>query len=299
VQHFLGFMGMPREVYTYPDLPGWGAVNLLSTVGAFILGFSILLLGANILWSLRRGAVAPDNPWDAWTLEWATTSPPPVENFERVPPIRGRRPLWDLAHPDQADSKNATARPAGESVPEKNKALMIVFIVSEGFFFLMLVIAYLYYGRAGGSGPTAAGSLNVGRTALFTICLFASSITIWRAELGFKRKDRAAMNRWLVATIVLGAIFVIGQATEYWGMFERGVTVNTNLFASSFFTLTGFHGLHVCVGLIALLIVLGLTRRGEARDFQLPALATVGLYWHFVDGVWVVVFSVVYLRLLL
>jgi heme/copper-type cytochrome/quinol oxidase subunit 3 len=71
------------------------------------------------------------------------------------------------------------------------------------------------------------------------------------------------------------------------------------LFASSFFTLTGFHGLHVCIGLIALLIVLGLTRRGEARDFQSPALATVGLYWHFVDGVWVVVFSVIYLRLLL
>jgi cytochrome c oxidase subunit 1/cytochrome c oxidase subunit I+III len=299
VQHLLGFMGMPRQVYTYPDLPGWGAVNLLSTIGAFILGFSMLLLGANILWSLLRGQPATDNPWDAWTLEWATTSPPPAHNFQSVPPIRGRRPLWDLAHPSQTDAKNATATPPGESAPEKNKALMIVFIVSEGFFFLMLVIAYLYFGRTPGAGPTAASSLNVGRTALFTICLFASSFTVWRAERGFKRKDRAAMNGWLAVTVLLGAVFLTGQATEYWGMFERGVTVNTNLFASSFFTLTGFHGLHVCIGLIALLIVLGLTRRGEARDFQSPALATVGLYWHFVDGVWVVVFSVIYLRLLL
>jgi heme/copper-type cytochrome/quinol oxidase subunit 1 len=103
VQHLLGMMGMPRRVYTYPDLPGWGILNLLSTIGGFIFGVAALVFLVNIVYSLRRGAVAGDNPWNAWTLEWATTSPPPEENFERVPPVRSRRPLWDLAHPEDPD----------------------------------------------------------------------------------------------------------------------------------------------------------------------------------------------------
>jgi len=104
-QHFLGLIGMPRRVYTYPDLPWWGVLNMISTVGAFIMGVAVLVFGWNILISLRRGEIAGDNPWNAWTLEWATTSPPPTENFDRLPPIHSRRPLWDLAHPEEADWK--------------------------------------------------------------------------------------------------------------------------------------------------------------------------------------------------
>ncbi len=103
IQHVLGMLGMPRRVFTYPALPGWEAMNMISTIGAFMLAFGVLILMANIVISLRSGKIAGDNPWDAWTLEWATTSPPPPENFTRVPPIRGRRPLWDLAHPDRTD----------------------------------------------------------------------------------------------------------------------------------------------------------------------------------------------------
>jgi cytochrome c oxidase subunit I len=103
VQHILGLVGMARRVFTYPDLPGWGAMNMISTIGAFVLGVSVLVFVWNILVSLRSGQSAGDNPWEAWTLEWATTSPPPVHNFDRVPPVRGRRPLWDLAHPDEPD----------------------------------------------------------------------------------------------------------------------------------------------------------------------------------------------------
>lgn len=99
VQHILGIMGMPRRVYTYPDLPGWGTMNLISTAGAFVLALAVLVFIGNVMVSLRRGETASDNPWDAWTLEWATTSPPPVYNFERVPPVRSRRPLYDLTHP--------------------------------------------------------------------------------------------------------------------------------------------------------------------------------------------------------
>jgi cytochrome c oxidase subunit 1/cytochrome c oxidase subunit I+III len=109
IQHILGLAGMPRRVFTYPDLPGWAAMNLISSIGAFILGISVLVFVWNIFVSLGSGEVAGDNPWDAWTLEWATTSPPPPENFTRVPPVRGRRPLWDLAHPDRADEMVAKA----------------------------------------------------------------------------------------------------------------------------------------------------------------------------------------------
>jgi cytochrome c oxidase subunit I len=104
IQHVLGMLGMPRRVFTYPPLPGWEAMNIISTIGAFLLAFAVLIFMINVAISLRSGKIAGDNPWDAWTLEWATTSPPPAENFTRgVPPIRGRRPLWDLAHPDRTD----------------------------------------------------------------------------------------------------------------------------------------------------------------------------------------------------
>lgn len=105
-QHFLGIIGMPRRVFTYPNLPGWGTMNMISTIGAFIMGIAVILFLWNILITLLQGEIAGDNPWNAWTLEWATTSPPPEENFELLPPIRSRRPLWDLAHPENPDWKH-------------------------------------------------------------------------------------------------------------------------------------------------------------------------------------------------
>ena len=104
-QHILGIMGMVRRVYTYPDLPGYALLNQISSGGAFLLGFAMFVVLANIIISLRSGAPAGDNPWDAWTLEWATTSPPPVLNFDKVPPVRSARPLWDLKHPESPDWK--------------------------------------------------------------------------------------------------------------------------------------------------------------------------------------------------
>jgi cytochrome c oxidase subunit I len=112
VQHFLGIYGMRRRVYTYaPGMPYWAPLNMVSTIGAFILAGSMLLLIINIFRSRKHGAIAGDNPWDGWTLEWATTSPPPEENFKMVPPITGRRPLWDYRHPEQADDINPGEAP--------------------------------------------------------------------------------------------------------------------------------------------------------------------------------------------
>jgi heme/copper-type cytochrome/quinol oxidase subunit 3 len=296
VQHFLGILGMPRRVFTYPDLPYWGALNLVSTVGACLMGVASLLLVANVLVSSRRGEPAGDNPWKGWTLEWATTSPPPHDNFDEVPPIRGRRPLWDLAHPAEQPGRVPVA-----SEPERRldpgSIAVWSFVASEAGFFLILVLAYVFFEYAGpSSGPTAATVLDVKRTGVFTVCLLASSGTLWLSEGSLDRGKHATAACWLVVTIILGAVFLVGQGNEYLGLFGRGIGVATNLFATTFFTLTGFHGLHVAVGLVVLTIVLALAIAGDFRRRPSTLLRTVGVYWHFVDVVWLVVFSVVYLR---
>lgn len=103
VMHLLGIFGMPRRVWTYPHgMPFVSWLNLFSTLSSYLLAFSIFLFFWNLVYSFVKGKTAGDNPWDAWTLEWATSSPPPPENFDRLPPVNSRRPLWDLKHPIQA-----------------------------------------------------------------------------------------------------------------------------------------------------------------------------------------------------
>jgi cytochrome c oxidase subunit 1/cytochrome c oxidase subunit I+III len=103
VFHFLGLLGMPRRVFTYPDLPYLGSLNMFSTISAFLFGISFLVFFWNIIYSLKYGEIAGNNPWKAWTLEWLTSSPPQQKNFETVPLVRSRRPLWDLTHPNNTD----------------------------------------------------------------------------------------------------------------------------------------------------------------------------------------------------
>jgi heme/copper-type cytochrome/quinol oxidase subunit 1 len=97
--HWLGLWGMQRRTVTYPDLPHWGTLNLISSVGAAVMFVGVLVFLWNLWVSLRWRVPAGDNPWDGFTLEWATTSPPPEFNFERLPPIRSERPVWDFHHP--------------------------------------------------------------------------------------------------------------------------------------------------------------------------------------------------------
>jgi cytochrome c oxidase subunit I len=110
-QHILGLMGMPRRIVHYADNPGWGALNLLSTIGAFMIAVSIAVFMWNVFVTLRKPQDAPDDPWDGNTLEWATTSPPPPYNFDSLPLVRSERPLFDLKH--GAVKAHAVALPAG------------------------------------------------------------------------------------------------------------------------------------------------------------------------------------------
>jgi cytochrome c oxidase subunit I len=103
--HFVGFEGMPRWIYTYPADRGWEHLNLVVSIGGLIQGVAVLIFAYNLFYSLFRGKIAGNDPWDAWTLEWATTSPPPVYNFATDPVVRSWRPLWDLKHPENPDWK--------------------------------------------------------------------------------------------------------------------------------------------------------------------------------------------------
>jgi cytochrome c oxidase subunit 1 len=100
-QHTLGLRGMPRRIETYSSHAGWSFLNMLSSIGAYIVGVGVLITVWNLYISYRKGAIAGDNPWDGQTLEWACSSPPPEHNFESLPPIRSERPLWDANHPDK------------------------------------------------------------------------------------------------------------------------------------------------------------------------------------------------------
>jgi heme/copper-type cytochrome/quinol oxidase subunit 3 len=130
---------------------------------------------------------------------------------------------------------------------------------------------------------------------MYTGFLLASSFTMWRAEKSHGANRMRAFARWLAATIGLGAVFMFGQAREYIKLYRENVTVSRNLFGTSFFTLTGFHGLHVFLGLIALSVLLGVSLSAGFKNSGGLAVRTIALYWHFVDWVWVIIFSVVYL----
>jgi cytochrome c oxidase subunit I+III len=257
------------------------------------MGIGVLLLLWDGLRTLRRGALAGDNPWNAWTLEWATSSPPPAYNFVALPPIVSARPLWDLHH----NIHNiAAAAPPPDPVRLWRPQIVGItaFIFSEVTFFGALIVAYLEYRtRSAGPGPH---DLDVPRTLLFSLFLFASSGTVYLAERCLARDDQRGFLTWWVASIGLGAVFLIGQVTEYARLYAVGITIGTNLFTSAFFTLTGFHGLHVFIGLIALGVIGVLGLRGDfGRGRRRVAVDGVSIYWHFVDGIWVVIFSLVYL----
>ena len=174
---------------------------------------------------------------------------------------------------------------------DKHVLGMAVFLGSEAVFFLFLIVAYVYFRGAPTTGPTARSALDPRVTALYTVALLASSATIWRASVQAKRARSA--SAWVLASAVLGTVFLVGQGREYARLLGENVRVSRDLFGTTFFTLTGFHGFHVLVGVVMLMLIWVVAR----VDGTVPrGLDAVALYWHFVDVIWLLIFGIVYVR---
>jgi cytochrome c oxidase subunit III len=188
----------------------------------------------------------------------------------------------------------ATLRPAvAWNLPARGKVGMACLIGAESAIFTIFVVAYLYYIGKSVSGPTARDVLEV--PVFFTICLLSSSLTIHYAGRSLERaRTGAFLGLWLL-TIVLGGLFMFGTAQEWQRLiYEHGLTISTNLFGTTYYSLVGLHAFHVTVGLIMLGLVLAFAVAGRVQRSHGARIDVLALYWHFVDVVWVVVFTVVY-----
>jgi len=178
-------------------------------------------------------------------------------------------------------------------LPYRGIVGMACLIMAESAIFLIFVVAYIYYIGRSLSGPTPAQVLEL--PILSTICLLSSSFTIHYA-VGALRKDNVrGCTLGLAGTVLLGAIFLMMTAREWYHLIhDLGLTIRTNLFGTTFYSLVGLHASHVVIGLTMLTIALALSLGGSVTEKHAERLEVLSLYWHFVDGVWVVVFMVVY-----
>ncbi|MDE3089276.1 MAG: heme-copper oxidase subunit III [Chloroflexota bacterium] len=184
----------------------------------------------------------------------------------------------------------------GTSLGVDNRKLAIwTFLGSEVMFFGGMIVMYVINRGHSVSGPLPANVLDVPLTAVNTFVLICSSMTMVTALNSIQNGDPRAMRRWLIATALLGLIFLSGQAYEFNKFFGEGLTLSTNLFGATFFTLTGFHGMHVFVGVIWITFVVARAFAGHITPQNHLAVELVGLYWHFVDLVWIIIFTLVYL----
>ena len=176
----------------------------------------------------------------------------------------------------------------------KNKTMMKLVVGTEGMFFVALIMAFIYMAFNSGFEPYEVSKLDIKTTGIFTILLFSSSFTFLIAEKKYKSGNIKSLKIWLIITILLGAIFLVGQGTEYVRLIHENITLSGSVFGTSFYALTGFHGLHVFIGLVVLCIILTLAILGDFDNGSSNVIGTVGIYWHFVDIVWAFVFTVVY-----
>jgi cytochrome c oxidase subunit 3/cytochrome o ubiquinol oxidase subunit 3 len=172
---------------------------------------------------------------------------------------------------------------------------MISFLVSEVALFGTLIVTYVFYLGKDLVGPKPADVLSLPLVLGTTACLLASSVTIHHAERTLGRGNQGGFLRLWAATIALGVLFLLGTAYEWYGLISRGLTIGRNLFGSTYYTLVGAHALHVTGGVTIMVIVLGLALRRQVTTANRAGVELVAWYWHFVDAVWVVVFTVVYL----
>jgi len=171
---------------------------------------------------------------------------------------------------------------------------MAFLIIAESAIFTIFVVAYLFYAGRSLTGPTAHDVLEP--PLFYSICLLSSSLTIHFATKVLQRERRGAFLGLLSLTILLGALFLYGTGLEWYGLiYEHGLTISTNLFGTTYYSLVGLHAFHVTAGLLMLTIVLLFGLAGPVGTEHSARLDVLSMYWHFVDAVWVVVFTVVYI----
>jgi cytochrome c oxidase subunit III len=179
-------------------------------------------------------------------------------------------------------------------LPYKGKVGMACLIIAESAIFTIFVVAYLYYTGKSLTGPTPGEVLET--PIFFTVCLLSSSLTIHLASKLLERGKHGAFLALWFLTIVLGALFMYGTAREWHRLiYEHGLTVSTNLFGTTYYSLVGLHATHVTAGLLMLTVVLLFGLAGRVGREQSARIEVLSMYWHFVDAVWVVVFTVVYI----
>ena len=192
-----------------------------------------------------------------------------------------------------------TAHPAehGDTTTGLNhrKMLMWVFLGSDCLFFGALIATYMVYRNQSINGPYPIDIISVPITTISTFVLLLSSFAMVQALAATNRDDQRGIQIWLLATALLGAVFIGFQVYEFNSFKNEGLTLGANLFGATFFTLTGFHGAHVTLGIIWLLSMFFVARKGRVGPRTNLDVEILGLYWHFVDIVWIVIFTLVYL----
>jgi cytochrome c oxidase subunit 3/cytochrome o ubiquinol oxidase subunit 3 len=179
-------------------------------------------------------------------------------------------------------------------LPSRGRVGMVSLIIAEVAIFVIFVVAYLYYSGKSLTGPVPKDVLQT--PVFYTVCLLSSSLTIHFAVRAIWRGSVRTFRNWWFGTIALGAAFLFGTAREWYRLiFQEGLTIRTNLFGTTYYSLVGLHAFHVTVGLILLSAVLAFTLLGHVGQGHAYRLDVLSIYWHFVDAVWVVVFTVVYI----
>jgi cytochrome c oxidase subunit 3 len=179
------------------------------------------------------------------------------------------------------------------TLPSRGIVGMTCLIIAEVAIFVIFVVAYIFYIGKSLTGPTPKDVLEL--PIFTTICLLSSSLTVHAAVSALQKSKQRLCSFWLAATVLLGGIFIAGTAYEWYDLiYKHGLTIRTNLFGTTFYSLVGLHATHVVVGLMLLSLALFFSLRGEMKEEHSEKLEVLSLYWHFVDGVWVIVFLVVY-----
>ena len=213
----------------------------------------------------------------------------------------------DAPHDAQGTHDAHGGHPATSTGVSNEKVAMWVFLGSECLLFGALIATYLVYKGRSIVGPfphdikdasgkvIEKGIFDIPFTSVSSFVLLMSSLTMVLALSAIRRGDRRRSMIWLITTALLGATFVSGQIYEFTSFIREGLTLKTNVFGSSFYVMTGFHGVHVTLGIVMLLALANLVHRGKIGQEKAETIEIAGLYWHFVDVVWIVIFTVIYL----